>query len=55
MPYWLAFRDDPANGSEIAHLGIYNPRLDTVWRIAASKIPADLVNSVESLALSERP
>jgi hypothetical protein len=53
--YWLAFRDDPANDWEIAHLGIYNPRLDTAWRIAATEIPPDVVNSVESLALSERP
>lgn len=53
--YWVAFRDDPENGLEIAHLGIYNPRLDTVWRIAVTEIPMDVVGSVESLALSERP
>lgn len=53
--YWVAFRDDPENGLEISHLGIYNPRLDTVWRIAVTEIPMDVVGSVESLALSERP
>lgn len=53
--YWVALRDDPDNSLKIVYVGIYNPRLDTVWRIAVAEIPQDVVSSVESLALSERP
>jgi hypothetical protein len=50
--YWVTLRDDPDNSLTIAYVGIYNPRLDTVWRIAVAEIPPDVVSSVESLALA---
>jgi hypothetical protein len=53
--YWIAFRDDPDNEVKIAHVGIYNPRLDVAWRIAISDIPREVQSAVETIALSECP
>ncbi len=53
--YWATLRNDPEISIEIAHLGFYNPRLDTAWRIAVADIPRDVMGALESIAMSEHP
>lgn len=53
--YWVAFCDDPENVYEITHLGIYNPRMDIVWRIAVAAVPPDVIATVTALALNQGP
>jgi hypothetical protein len=51
--YWLTFSEDQDNELDIAYLGIYNPRVDTVWRISVVDIPEDVMSALEAIALGE--
>jgi hypothetical protein len=52
--YWLAASDDLANSLEIAYVGIFNPRMDTAWRVAVADIPAEVLGALESIGLAEQ-
>ena len=53
--YWVVFNDDPENNMEIAYVGFCNPRMDVAWRMAVADIPGEVISSLKSVAMRERP
>lgn len=53
--YLITAGDDRDNSLEVAYLGICNPRMDTVWRIAVADIPVETLTALESIAMADQP
>lgn len=51
--YWSVIRDDPASRTRVEHLGIVNPRLDIVCRIAVADILPEVERSFEAVATAK--
>jgi hypothetical protein len=50
--YWMIVRDDAELGAGITHIGLINPRLGAVWRVAVGSIPADVVATVAAVGMA---